>query len=253
MPERVRARTGGKRRSPAVTPRTPRTASDLGTGRLTRCVKRPSKQRVVQLAGAAARVTDSLGLRRTQARRLGKRVGDSSRSRPARERPSDELSDNRHRQRRTPVDGMDGLPQATRAAALAPRAATWLRDERPVVRFVRLVTALSGPLAAEFSRTRIKAAPDGAAGPAPASRALPWEARPGRTPGHTSAGLADEDGSTDTDRLQRGAVFLAPHRPARGRRVKGAYGVAARRPLTRRPLPRIRRLRGKQGNGGGCQ
>jgi len=30
----------------------------------------------------------------------------------------------------------------------------------------------------------IKAAPAGAAGPAPAPRALPWEARPRRTPGH---------------------------------------------------------------------
>jgi len=31
-------------------------------------------------------------------------VGDSSRSRPLRERPSDEVSDNRHRQRWTPAD-----------------------------------------------------------------------------------------------------------------------------------------------------
>ncbi len=35
---------------------------------------------------------------------LEKRVGDSSRSRPPREWPSDEVSDNRHRQRWTPVD-----------------------------------------------------------------------------------------------------------------------------------------------------
>ncbi len=52
----------------------------------------------------AAEAVDPLDLRWTQRRRLGKRVGDSSRSRPARERPSDELSDNRHRQRWTPAD-----------------------------------------------------------------------------------------------------------------------------------------------------
>ena len=159
MPERVRARTGGKRRSPAVTPRTPRTASDLGTGRLTRCVKRPSKQRVVQLAGAAARVTDSLGLRRTQARRLGKRVGDSSRSRPARERPSDELSDNRHRQRRTPVDA-HGRSAASHACCGAGAPCRNLASGRRGQWFgscgssQRCPVTLSGPLAAEFSRTR---------------------------------------------------------------------------------------------------
>ena len=75
---------------------------------------------------------DRHDLRRTQPCRLGKRVGDSSRSRPARERPSDQVSDNRHRQQWTPADtyGRDGPPQAARAATLAARAATWLRDEQ---------------------------------------------------------------------------------------------------------------------------
>ena len=37
--------------------RTPRTASDLGSGRLTRCVKHTSKQRVRTNGGLAATVT----------------------------------------------------------------------------------------------------------------------------------------------------------------------------------------------------
>ena len=39
----IRARTGGKLRLPAVTQGQPKTISDLGTRRLTPCLKRPSK------------------------------------------------------------------------------------------------------------------------------------------------------------------------------------------------------------------
>jgi hypothetical protein len=46
----------------------------------------------------------SLSAYHTQARRSGKRLGDRNRSRPTRGRPSDEMSDNRHRQRWTSAD-----------------------------------------------------------------------------------------------------------------------------------------------------
>ena len=54
--------------------------------------------------GQVPEIRDVLNLQRTVRCRLGKRVGDRSRSRPARGRPSDEVSDNRHRQRWTPAD-----------------------------------------------------------------------------------------------------------------------------------------------------
>ena len=61
---------------------------------------------------------------------------------------------------------MDGLPQATRAAALAARAATWLRDEE----------ATRGRAAAvESSRIQVKAAPlRGTASGAPRAGLWPW-------------------------------------------------------------------------------
>jgi len=50
-------------------------------------------------------------------------------SRPAGERPSDEVSDHRHEQRRTSADIHGQSSQARGAAALTVRACTWLRDE----------------------------------------------------------------------------------------------------------------------------
>jgi hypothetical protein len=64
----------------------------------------------------------------------------------------------------------------------------------------------------------VKAAPDGAAGPAPASRALPWEARPGRTPGHPPWDAADWMAPIGTGGMLDSA-FLAPDYPARGHRI----------------------------------
>jgi hypothetical protein len=57
------------------------------------------------------------------------------------------VSDNRHRQRWTPADTHDGLPQARRAEALAARAATWLRDEEASgsTRATHLTTIDAGP------------------------------------------------------------------------------------------------------------
>jgi hypothetical protein len=73
-----------------------------------------------------AEVTGPLDLWLTQPRRLGKRVGKQ----PSHERLSDEVSDNRHGQRRTSADIRGhGPSQATRAAALAVPTGTWVRDE----------------------------------------------------------------------------------------------------------------------------
>ena len=120
--------------------------------------------------------------------------GDSSRSRPARERPSDELSDNRHRQRWTPAGAHGRSAPGGHATALAVRVGTWLRDEEASVS-ARAARHSVTPcrvrhvrhhvhhvrFAAELSRIRSSAAPlRGAAGAPAAGLCVGTPARHGR-------------------------------------------------------------------------
>jgi hypothetical protein len=67
----LRARSAGQRGQPTVAPGQPDTPAHLRMGRLTRCVNRPSKQRVTHTAGSAlgatlgATRTNNLGMPRT--------------------------------------------------------------------------------------------------------------------------------------------------------------------------------------------
>ena len=81
------------------------------------------------LSAVPTQVADGDDRRRTRIHRLGKRVGDSSRSRSVRERPSDELSDNRHRQRWTPADTYGLSLLVIHAATLAVRTANRRQEE----------------------------------------------------------------------------------------------------------------------------
>jgi len=104
------------------------------------------------------------------------------------------VSDNRHGQRWTPRTPTDGLSQARRAAALAARVATWLRDEEALGG--RAVAAVSSGARRRLRRSRcriepywIKAAPlRSAAARLCAGLGLGRPAR--RAPGHTRAGAA---------------------------------------------------------------
>ena len=88
-------------------------------------------------------------------------------------------------------------------------------------------------------------------------RAQPrWPARAGAPP--SPQAVSDQPGIRRSARRLLGAVILAPDGPAHGHRVNGGPPRAVacdrlRRPLTRRPLPRIQRLRGRRvrlGHGG---
>jgi hypothetical protein len=79
-------------------------------------------------------VTDPLEPRRTQIHRLGKRVGPASRSRPARERSSDKVSDNRQGQRWTPAD-THGRPVPGQACCGAGSPRLYLASGRRGRRF----------------------------------------------------------------------------------------------------------------------
>jgi hypothetical protein len=139
---------------------------------------------------------------------------DGSRSRLARERPSDELSDNHHRRRWTPADTHGRSPQAMRAAVLAVRAGTWLRDEETIgsARAARHSAIPACRLRCRIKPYWIKAAPPrGAAGPASAPpRSLRRPAR--RTPGHSA-------------RTRLASMAYPTHRPIRaaGPQSPGRY------------------------------
>jgi hypothetical protein len=91
----------------------------------------------------------------------------------------------------------------------------------------------------------------GAAGPASAPGLSVGDARPAHAGPHPH-GRQIEAAHTSRRLVHLAAVFLAPDGPARGHRVKG--GPTCRRfaqTLTRRPLTRIRRLRGRRTGLGG--
>jgi hypothetical protein len=79
-------------------------------------------------------------------------------------------------------------------------------------------------------------------------RPRPPHAGPGQR-----AGVADQDGSSEALR-RLGPSSSAVHCPVHGSRVNGSLRAVARdrlrRPLTRRPLPRIRRPWGRRGRAG---
>ena len=157
-------------------------------------------------------------------------MGDSSRSRPLRERPSDEVSDNRHRQRWTPAD-THGRPVAGQLSCDAGSPRLYLASGR------RGQCRRSGAAQHGDSRTDLLDPPDllpnsalldqarrlRRRGPGVSARPPPWEARPGARRA-APADPADLPGSSGTQigaarsrlpsaRLSR-ARSSGPSRPA---------------------------------------
>jgi len=158
------------------------------------------------------------------------RVGDSSRSRPLRERPSDEVSDNRHRQRWTPAD-THGRPVAGQLSCDAGSPRLYLASGRrgqcrrsgAAQHGDSRTDLLDPPICCRTQPYLIKRGACGAAGPASAPGLRPWEARPGARRA-APADPADLPGSSGTQigaarsrlpgaRLSR-ARSSGPSRPA---------------------------------------